>query len=273
MELFISDLDGTLLNKDAQLSDISRDKINALLDKGMNFTVATARSLVSAGKLLEDLHLKLPMILMNGVLIYSNAEKRYEVVNRLSQESRARITDKINELGIGCFMYTINGEIMQTFFEKLTNDASKRFYEQRRNKYKKKLSPVDDLRTVQEDVIYFTLLDTKENLQPLHDAFENDKELCMTFYKDIYEEDMWYLEIFSSKASKELGLRYIREKYGFDKATAFGDNLNDLPLFRASERKIAMGNAMDELKECCDVVIGTNEDDSVAKYLEEVYDG
>ena len=273
MELFISDLDGTLLDTQARVSDVTRDKINALLDKGMNFTVATARSLFSAGKLMAELHLKLPMILMNGVLIYNNAERHYEVINKLSHECRARITDKIHEHGLSCFMYVIDGEMMQTYFEKLGNEAMVNFYEERKNKYNKSLTQVHELQEIKEDVIYFTLLDTKEHLQPLHDELEADEDIGTTFYNDIYDREMWYLEIFSSKASKENGLRYIREKYGFDKVTAFGDNLNDLPLFRASERKIAMGNAMDELKACCDQVIGTNAEDSVAKYLEEVYDG
>ena len=46
--LYVSDLDGTLLNSDVKISENSKNIINTLIDKGMNFTVATARSLVSA---------------------------------------------------------------------------------------------------------------------------------------------------------------------------------------------------------------------------------
>ena len=44
MELFVSDLDGTLLNKQSEVSQISRQIINDLIDKGVKFTVATART-------------------------------------------------------------------------------------------------------------------------------------------------------------------------------------------------------------------------------------
>ena len=42
--LYVSDLDGTLLNSDVKISKNSKNIINNLIDKGMNFTVATARS-------------------------------------------------------------------------------------------------------------------------------------------------------------------------------------------------------------------------------------
>lgn len=46
--LYVSDLDGTLLNTRDKISDYSVETINALVEKGMLFTYATARSLVSA---------------------------------------------------------------------------------------------------------------------------------------------------------------------------------------------------------------------------------
>ena len=51
--LYVSDLDGTLLNSDVKISENSKNIINSLIEKGMNFTVATARSLVSASDKME----------------------------------------------------------------------------------------------------------------------------------------------------------------------------------------------------------------------------
>lgn len=41
-------------------------------------------------------------------------------------------------------------------------------------------------------------------------------------------------------ASKEQGVRYLRENYGFDFVTAFGDNTNDLPMFKAADKRVAV---------------------------------
>lgn len=45
--LYISDLDGTLLDRETTLSRYSRDTLNALMDQGLLFTVASARSVAS----------------------------------------------------------------------------------------------------------------------------------------------------------------------------------------------------------------------------------
>ena len=53
MELFVSDLDGTLLNKASEVSENSRTIINELIEKGVKFTVATARTHATVIELLE----------------------------------------------------------------------------------------------------------------------------------------------------------------------------------------------------------------------------
>ena len=88
----------------------------------------------------------------------------------------------------------------------------------------------------------------------------------IAFYLDVYD-DSWYLEIFSHKASKSNGLRFLREEYGFDEIVAFGDNLNDLPMFEQADIKVAVENARDEVKAAADHIIGTNGEDGVAQWL------
>ena len=70
MELFVTDLDGTLLNSNKEVSDYSAETLNMLIDKDVNFTVATARTPATVVELLEKINLRLPAVLMNGVLIY-----------------------------------------------------------------------------------------------------------------------------------------------------------------------------------------------------------
>ena len=107
----------------------------------------------------------------------------------------------------------------------------------------------------------------KEKLVPLYDALKENEKLNITYYYDVYDPKLWYLEVFSSAASKEQGVRYLRENYGFDFVTAFGDNTNDLPMFKAADKRVAVKNACKEVLEGCDQVTGTNEEDGVAEYL------
>ncbi|MFQ7034491.1 MAG: HAD family hydrolase [Candidatus Borkfalkia sp.] len=67
--LFVSDLDGTLLTSAENISPYSLEKLNAMIDGGMPFTYATARSLNSAAKAVWGLRQNLPVILYNGAVI------------------------------------------------------------------------------------------------------------------------------------------------------------------------------------------------------------
>lgn len=91
--------------------------------------------------------------------------------------------------------------------------------------------------------------------------------MSMTMYQDIYSKDLWYLEIFSAKASKYNATKYLRKEYDFEHVICFGDNLNDLPLFSASDFKIAVDNAKDEVKAAADFICASNVNDGVAKWL------
>ena len=68
--LYISDLDGTLLNREAELSEYTARHLNALIENGVHVSVATARTAATCERILKDVHFNTPIILMNGVLIY-----------------------------------------------------------------------------------------------------------------------------------------------------------------------------------------------------------
>ena len=114
--------------------------------------------------------------------------------------------------------------------------------------------------------MYFTTRGRYEELLPVKLEAEKIEGIDHAFYLDVYD-DSWYLELFSHKASKSNGLRFLREKYGFDEIVAFGDNLNDLPMFAEADIKVAVGNARDVVKAAADYVIGTNSEDGVARWL------
>ncbi|MDE7295402.1 MAG: HAD hydrolase family protein, partial [Oscillospiraceae bacterium] len=54
-----------------------------------------------------------------------------------------------------------------------------------------------------------------------------------------------------------------------EEVTAFGDDLADIPMLRACGLGVAMGNAVKEVKQAADFVIGSNDEEGIAKYLEE----
>ena len=270
--LYISDLDGTLLNKDAKLSDYTTNSINAIIEKGLNFSVATARSLAAAQKMLQNLKLSIPIILLNGVLIYDMNQKCYIKINRLLPDVVVRIIEAIRSFEITAFMYELKDDVDLRIYHEVSNDKPVHDYLKERMAKYSSTQPAGGLSGVSPDnVIYFTLIDTYERLQLVYDYFSKEPGLSQTLYKNVYNPKFWFLEVFSEKASKQCAVNYLKEMCKFDRVVGFGDNYNDLSLFAACDVRVAVENATQNLKEASTHICASNDDDGVAKWLEENY--
>ncbi|MDF2541759.1 MAG: hypothetical protein K0S47_1477 [Herbinix sp.] len=271
--LYISDLDGTLLQPNIELSDYTIRTLNELIAGGLLFSVATARTIASVGSILKDVALTMPIILMNGVCIYDLIHQRYLKVEYLPQEVRYNLLTLIKDNQLKGFAYAIKDGKLSTYYEDLSSKPMKDFYEERVNKYKKPFMQVKDFTELKEEpIIYFSLMDQKEKLDSIYTTLSSYPELGITFYKDNYTPDIWYLEVFSKHASKYHAVQYLRSYLNLDHIVCFGDNRNDLPLFEASDKRYAVSNAVDELKAKADEIIGSNTEDGVASWLKNVRD-
>jgi len=267
--LYISDLDGTLLNEAAQLSPYTIETLNQQIEKGMHFSIATARSLASVKSILAPLNLNLPVVLMNGAAIYDTNTGSYKKIEYFSPSGLSHILNLIHELNLSGFLYEIKNNELTTYYQNLSTKALQDFYNERVNKYNKYFVQTPDYSQIdREHLMYFTLLDTKEKLEPAYEKLKEHKDLAVAFYRDIYpEEELWYLEIFSVKATKYNAVQYLRNEYRYDVIIGFGDNLNDLPFFRACNKAYAVENARIEVKAAAHEIIGNHKEDGVAKWI------
>ncbi|MBR5515413.1 MAG: HAD family phosphatase [Clostridia bacterium] len=270
--LFITDMDGTLLNNKCELSDNSRQIINSLTDKGVCFSVATARTIMSVGHILDGLNITAPAVLMTGVCIYDMAKKEYIHCHYINERSVRRFCDIVGKAtDISPYIYTIRDNELCVYCEQMDTPAAKAFAEERRKKYGKRfviLKSFEELDT--SNVLYFVITAKKEVIDPYYEKLKGDKELYYSYYRDIYDTGVYYLEICSAKASKAGGIRYLRENYGFSEIHCFGDNNNDIPMFSESDFCYAVENALPELKEIATEVIASNENDGVALKMKEL---
>lgn len=267
--LYLSDLDGTLLNSKAEISDFSKHKLNELIANGLNFSVATARTMATVKHILDGVNLRLPIILMNGVLIYDLKSNSYLRKCTIPAEIVSQILSALKNNNSTALLYKIQDNQQMTYFESTKNEHISIFIEERQQRYQKSFCEVSFSDISLDDIIYFTMLDTQENLLPIYEALKNIAELRMEMYLDIYSDTLWYLEIFSAKASKKTAALSLKEQLNVENMIGFGDNLNDLPLFEACDLCCAVANARDELKAVANVVIDDNSNDGVVKWLEQ----
>ena len=68
--LYVSDLDGTLMQPDATISPQSVEALNSLIAQGALFTIATARTPATVAGILRDVTMTIPAIVMTGASLW-----------------------------------------------------------------------------------------------------------------------------------------------------------------------------------------------------------
>ena len=268
--LYITDLDGTLLNESVEVSKESLDIINRLIKKGMEFSIATARTAASVTRILDKLQIQNPVVLMNGALVYDLHKKQYINIEIIDPNDVKTVMDVFLAEEVTGFAYSIKNHELQTYFEYLGSNAMKEFYEERVDKYQKRFTKVKSFYDVLPNgIVYFCLLDERRDKLSLVYEKLKDTGLDMAFYQDIYNEKLWYLEIYSHMASKFHAVNFVKNFIHADKVVGFGDNLNDIPLSRACDEFYAVDNAVSLLKERADGIIESNLNHGVAKFLQD----
>lgn len=111
-------LDGTLLNSDVKISENSKNIINTLIDKGMNFTVATARSLVSASDKIEGLNLKLPVVVYNGTFTMMKDTGKIVNSNYFNKTDRVFIIENIKKSSLNPLVYSFVDNVEKVSYNK-----------------------------------------------------------------------------------------------------------------------------------------------------------
>lgn len=262
--LFLTDLDGTLLRSDATLDPDDARRINALTDRGFLISYATARTIQSVKHILADIRFtenNPPISLMNGVFIRDMARGAYLDCAALSRETAGQILSAFIGQNLHPFVYTVNdaGELM-TYYREIPNNAMKAFMDERVTRYKKPFRRFTDLSEIDGTVVYFCLIasmtEISRAVRLLEDRLRHMEEpdIRFTYYRDHYDESVWYLEIFDCRASKQHAVDYLRRYTNADRIICFGDNLNDLPMFEASDLRVAVKNAHPKLIEAADEI-------------------
>ena len=272
--LFISDLDGTLLLPNGTFPEEFKYRLNKLISDGMRFTIATARNYDSAYPILKGLNLIFPVVLFNGVYLadFHSGEilEHTQFIDKTVIDSMLNLA-KINK--IEPFIYTF-GNQHQVYYRKATNTGS--------TAYLNSLKKDDRVRQVSEFVFQedenisgFLLIGTLENLNPIYKGLKENHfdHLNLYFAEDVSMKGYYWLQSFHQQANKGSMLEKLVKRLGFsiNKTLVFGDYLNDLDMFRVAGHSVAMENALPEVKESADQIIGSNKQGAVIDFLESIW--
>lgn len=269
MNLYVSDLDGTLLNSDKVVSNYSKDILNNLIEKGVMFTVATARTPGTINDLLDGLNISIPVVLMNGVIIYDMKNKNYLDFKTINKEAIKQILNVVEINNKNIFLYTIEENKLNVYYKNLDLEFDNNYYKERVVSKYKTFIETDSYKVIGEEkaVVNIVIMDKLSIIKDIYNQIKDIEGIYVNYSQDIYDEKCYFLEIHSDLASKAKGIKELSKYVQYDELICFGDNTNDISMFKIAHRAYAMGNSVDELKKVATKVIGSNNEDAVAKFV------
>ena len=262
--LYLSDLDGTLLGSNQRLSPYALEVLNNF--DGL-FSYATARSIVTASKVTAGFVPKIPAICSNGSFILELDSRKILQGKYFAQSEIDFATQVISQSGTYPFVNTYLNDAERVLFYRHENSAGfQKYLDDRQND--PRFMWIDSAEGLFEGAVFsFIYVNELSRLKPLHETFAQDNRFYSLLHKDVYSPD-WFLEILPKAANKATAALELKKMLGADRLVVFGDGANDIPMFEVADESYAVANAIDELKAIATGIIGTNDNDSVVKFLQ-----
>lgn len=270
--LYISDLDGTLLGTDSRISPASAQIINSLTANGAHITVATARTPATVVPLLTGIDTTPPAIVMTGCGMWNRKAARLFNTKFVPADEITRALRICSDYGISPFVYVLstdNSTLDVYHTAPKLNKAEESFHHERTGLALKRFhigTPPPGRATTHTMLCYAMGTDPRIEDAARCIAAETSCSVCC--YPDIFNPQILNLEIFPPGVSKALAVEQLKKDLNAERLVVFGDSLNDLPMLAVADTAVAVGNAMNEVKQAADIIIEPNYTDAVARFIE-----
>lgn len=262
-KIVASDLDGTLLRLNCQVSPETKQILCDLTNKGVHFIFATGRHHKDVENIKNKMGIDAYMITSNGARIHApNGELLFE--ENLDE-------DIVFDLLTIANMYpNIVTQVYRgdDWFSNEPVDDAAEFHPDSKIEYH--LFDPSDFDLAHVAKVYYSAPE-HEMLLPL----ENELNQRFGDRVNVCFSSPTYLEVMHGSVSKGHALSFVADQlnYTLDDCIAFGDGMNDVEMLSCVGKGCIMKNAAQSLKNKLPTleVIGCNDEDAVAMYLKQLY--
>lgn len=266
--LYVSDLDGTLLDKDSRLSAASAKLLNQAISKGAAFTIATARTPATISTLLKDVDMCLPAIAMTGSVRWDFKSHLYSHPQFIDAEIAERLFEIYRRHQLPVFQYSLGSQAVEVRHFGEFSPLERQFAADRSGSdYKRFINDESPTAATLQNTLLFYSMQPTSRVKALLEEVKGVEGICSVYYHDIFGPEIALLEVFSCVTSKASAVKSLATELGAERIVVFGDNVNDLPMMNVATHAVAVDNAISQVKMAADEVIGCNDDDSVAKWI------
>jgi 5-amino-6-(5-phospho-D-ribitylamino)uracil phosphatase len=272
-DLYVCDLDGTLLGPDARLSKFARDGLNQLLDAGIELTVASSRRTVSMRALLAGVDLRLPVIELNGAFVSELKSGHHLTSNTLPTPAAVAAVEALTATGSDPVLTAWDGSNDRIYFGARANAGASWYMEEKRAYGDSELTACDNLLAItnQAEIAAITgFVADAEASSFTARLTELVGETAIVYSARNYYCPGWTeVQVQHPQAEKGAAVPALlaaSDMVGAE-VTVCGDHLNDLGLFAVAKRGVAPANAHPAVLELADEVVRSNSEDGVVRHL------
>lgn len=264
IKLFVTDMDGTLLNDEHKISKENLAALKELKEKGIDVLVATGRADTEVKAYIRELGINAPVICCNGGFITNVLTKEHISINDISKEYVLRIMELCKKYRMSYILYGDKNVYVDEISEFVLMMQS--YNKTLHDEDKIPLFIVDDINKVinsEERVVKILISceghDLFEIVQKEFEKIEN-----ITTYKSI-EKSKVLIDIVSHGVSKGNGIKLYADLRGIKKneIVAIGNDFNDISMLECAGFSIAMGNAEEIVKSKADYITKDNNNHGV----------
>ena len=232
--LFASGITNTIFGEGKQLSGYSLIELNRLIADGCKFTVDTVETPASIRELLHDVDFQLPIVAMDGAVLYDMKERKYLKTVFMEKEAVSGLCKLLEAYGVEFLMTTLEQQILIIRHGELKNEVIQKHYEQKKVSPFRNYAQRDNTDNYSDKTIYFMLLDHEDAVEKAVSEIERapwanavrikqDERLIPDGYKCI--------RIFPSTATKEGMLKDLQVMSGAKKTVIFGSEKGHCDVF------------------------------------------
>lgn len=262
-KLVISDLDGTILESGQPIHPFTKEVFAKLPELGIQFTLASGRTLASLRPYAEELNVNIPLVLANGCIIQSLGG-----VIHYRTTMPVEVTRKVIEITEREASDLVIFSDDRLFYKKMTENINRIFGKLKSNIYE--LETWDALEPVIEQVNKFMIIDwqSQESLSRLEQIFDAE----LSSQADHLRTNLHHLEVMPKGVTKATGLKHMVKGMGInmDEIIAFGDFDNDAAMLAEVGLGVAVENACDLAKQNADLIVGSCADNGPAEFLNQL---
>lgn len=269
VRLIATDVDGTLLNSRHEVSRRTRAAFNAAHARGIAVLAVSGRQPYSIGAIVQGTALQGDVIGSNGAVAMNVDTREVLFEELLDLDAQRLLAAEMERLFTGVRLVSVrsagNEYVAEEGYAGMQDPGSR-----------EALWPVRH-RVVSRDEV---LAEPSLKLTVSHDDVTPEELLAAAHRLDVPGchptiSGAPFLEVGRSGISKASALqRYCAERgIAREEVVAFGDNINDVEMLEWAGLGVAMGNAEADAKQAADRMTATNDDDGVARIIEELLAG